>query len=785
MIRNYLVVAWRNLRKNKGFSLTNILGLSIGMTCTLLIFLWVRDELQFDRFHKNYDHIYQVIANRDFKNQVFTDRNMVFPLAFELEKKYPDIERAVVTTHAQPHSMEYEGLKLKQSGYFVSEHFFDMFSWQFISGDAATALKDPASIILTRSSARSIFGKNDPINKVLKIDNNRNVKVTAIVEDPPFNSTFRYDFISPFNFSDPDVKASLREWYNSSWSVFIQMKPGANMTRIDKNINELKKANAPNDNVSTYFTFPMRKWRLYSDFRDGRNVGGMIEYVRLFIIIALGILIIACVNFMNLSTARSEKRAKEVGIRKTLGSERKQLVLQFFCESMILAATAFIIALISVILLLPSFNLLVDKHLSLFIASPAFWALAVATVVFTGIIAGSYPALYLSSFNPVKVLKGTLMAGKAAVLPRRILVVGQFVISILLISGTIIIYQQIQHVKGRPVGYNPNNLLMIPATPDINSNYSIIRNELLKTGSVASITRTSAPITEVWWKMPAPHWEGKPDDVEIIFSGLATDAGFTKTMGISMLQGSDFSGVPADSGYVLLNKAALEAMNIKDPIGMKMRNGNAEHTVIGVTDNIVMESPFRPVDPLLVYFNPGFSNYISIRLIAGKNPKEVLPVVEAVFRKYNPAFPFDYQFADEEFGKKFIAEELINRITNLFAVLAIFICAIGLAGLASFTIEKRTREIGIRKVLGASIRQLLTLISREFLKLVLIAFIIAVPLTWWLMHEWLGNYTYHVDISIWLFALVGLVVLLLTLIVVSANTIATARNNPVKSLRTE
>jgi ABC-type lipoprotein release transport system permease subunit len=530
----------------------------------------------------------------------------------------------------------------------------------------------------------------------------------------------------------------------------------------------------------------MNKWRLYSDFKNGKNTGGMIEYVKLFTIIALIILLIACVNFMNLSTARSEKRAKEVGIRKTLGSAKTQLILQFFFESMILAFIAFILSIGVVYLLLPSFNTLVNKHLSLNITQPVFWLGALAVIMVTGIVAGSYPALYLSSFNPVKVLKGTFLAGKGAAIPRRVLVVAQFVISILLISATIIVYRQIQHIKNRDIGYDPNNLIMIDASPDTQKNFAVIKQELLNTGMINSITRTMSPITDIWWRQPGPDYAGKPANQNIIISGETADIDFTKTMGIKILQGKDFSGTPSDSSAMLLNKAAVEAMGLKDPIGMQMRNGGIyAHTVIGVTDNVVMGSPFEPVDPMMVYFDPGAANSISIRLKTSSAVNRALGSIETIFKKYNPAYPFEYRFVDAEFGKKFIAEELINKLTNIFAGLAIFICCIGLAGLASFTIEKRIREIGIRKVLGASVQQLLLLISKEFLKLVFIAFVIAVPLTWWFMNNWLDKYTYRVNISIWLFGMVGVIVLLLTLIVVSLNTIRAAIANPVKSLRTE
>jgi ABC-type antimicrobial peptide transport system permease subunit len=452
---------------------------------------------------------------------------------------------------------------------------------------------------------------------------------------------------------------------------------------------------------------------------------------------------------------------------------------------MILTVIAFVVSMIAVLALLPSFNQLVDKHLSLPFTQPVFWLGALAIILFTGFIAGSYPALYLSSFNPVKVLKGTFKPGKYAALPRRVLVIGQFVISILLISSTIIVYQQIQHIKDRNIGYNPNNLIMIPSSNDIQKNYTVIKQELLKTGLINAATRTLSPITGIWWKSPGPDYPGRPEGQTIIFNGLSSDVDFSKTMGIKMLAGEDFSGMPIDSSNMLLNKAAVEAMGLKNPVGMEVRYGPRKYTIIGVTDNVIMESPFKPVDPLMVYYQPNNTYNISVRLNNNVQPQNAIASIQKIFTKYNPSEPFEYQFADAEYGKKFITEELISKLTNIFAGLAIFICCIGLAGLASFTIEKRIKEIGIRKVLGASVQQLLMLISKEFLGLVLIAFIIAVPATWWFMHNWLQQYAFRVNISIWMFASVGLIVLLLTLIVVSLNTMKAAVTNPVKSLRTE
>jgi ABC-type antimicrobial peptide transport system permease subunit len=744
----------------------------------------VKDEVSFDQFHTAHNDIYKLMANRDFKNTIFTDENMAFPFAKALETGNPQIKYAVMTSHQETHMAQYGNTKINKTGYQVTDKFFDMFSWKFIKGDPKTCINDPKSMVLTESAAKSFFGNDNPIDKVIKLDNQLNFKVSAVIADPPGNSTFKFDMIVPFEYTSAESISRMREWTNSSNFVFIQTTPGVNINAIDKYVNDVKHKHDPHDQISTYYTYAMNKWHLYSDFKDGKNIGGMIEYVRLFTAIAIIILLIACVNFMNLSTARSEKRAKEVGIRKTLGSDKTQLVIQFFFESIILTCIAFVFAIVCVYLLMPSFNSLVSKNLHLSIIDPFFLTGMVVIILFTGIVAGSYPALYLSSFNPVKVLKGTFAAGKSAVWPRRILVIGQFVMSILLISATIIVYQQIQHIKSRSIGYNPSNLLMVPSSEAVDKNYVAIKQELLNTNLVSSVTRTSAPITEVWWKSGSPDYDGKSGGA-IIFSGLTTDVDFTKTMGTKVLMGRDFNAMPGDSAVMLLNKAAVDAMNLKNPIGMVMRYGSRKYTVAGVIENIVMESPFKPVEPLMIYYNAGGSGRVTVRLKDDTQPQVGIQALQTIFKKYNPENIFEYQFVDKEFGKKFITEELISRITNIFAGLAIFICCLGLAGLASFTIEKRFREIGVRKVLGASVQQLLMLISTEFLKLVLVAFVIAIPLTWWLMSGWLQKYTYHINISVWLFAAVGAIILALTLVVVSLNTLKAATANPVKSLRSE
>ncbi|GAB3220331.1 ABC transporter permease [Algoriphagus aestuariicola] len=786
MFRNYLKIALRNLLRNKGFSITNILGLTIGCASTLFILLWVHDELTFNKFHQNYENIYQVMANRNYNEEIFTDQNMVLPLANAIQSELPEVEQAVTATFSESHILGNGETKARKIGITASDNFFKVLSWEFLEGNEATALPDASSIVLTESTAKSLFGTEDPMHKTVKLDNATELTVTGILKDIPSNSTFQFDYIHAFNYSDEGLLRSLTNWTNSSWNVFLKVPPGTDEKELSEKITALKIRNSPNDKgISEYFAFPMSKWRLYAEFKEGVNTGGMIQYVKMFSIIAVIMLLVACVNFMNLSTARSERRAKEVGIRKTLGSDKKQLMLQFFFESMLLTLSAFFLSLLVVLLLMPYFNELVVKKLTLDLSSPIFWIISGVIVVFTGMVAGSYPALYLSSFSPVKVLKGTFLAGEKAVLPRNILVVGQFVASILLISGTLIVYQQIQYIKNRDMGYNPNNLVMVSSSDDIQKNFSVIKDELLKSGKIQGVTRTFSPITSVWWRSPAPSWEGKPTDMNLLMAGLYTDVGFSETMGVKMIQGNDFTGMPSDSTSLILNRAAVEAMGLKEPVGTQMRYNGETYNVIGVTENVVMDSPFKPVEPMMIFFSPEITYSISVRFKDGIPVQDGLLAMEEVFKTYNPSVPFEYQFVDQEFGRKFVSEELVSKLTNIFAALTIFVCCIGLAGLASYTIEKRFREIGIRKVLGASVPQVLLLISSDFLKLVLIAFCIAAPLAYWKMGEWLETYTYHVTMNFWLFIGVGGLVLFLALAVVTANTMKAALANPVKSLKSE
>lgn len=785
MLQSYLKIAWRNIRRNKSFSLINILGLSIGMASTIFILLWVQDEMSWDRFHSNYKNIHHVMVNRDFNGEINTDNSTPFPMAAALKQAFPQIKKSFVSNYGQDQVLKYKENILKRRGFQVMGDYFDMLQWSFIKGNRKTALANPENIVLTESIAASLFGKEDPMGKTIKVDNNELKKVSGIVKDAPSNSSVSFEFIIPYNPNSDLVKNTANDWINSFTQTFVELQPGTDLNALGKQISLF--ANNKNSNRTNfeYLLHPMEKWRLYSDFQNGINTGGMISYVKLFTAIAIIILLIACVNFMNLSTAKSEKRSKEVGIRKTLGSARSQLIIQFYSESFLFSVMALVVALLAVYFLLPFFNSIMGKELVLEFSDYKFIVLAIVMILVTTAVAGSYPALYLSSFNPVKVLKGTFLTGKNASLPRKVLVVFQFGISVLLISSTVLVYQQIQHVKNRDLGYNTNNLLSIPTSEEAKRNAAVIRNELLQTGMIESLTRTMTPLTEIWNFTPAPEWNGKPAGTEMIMTATATDRDYSQTMKTKVLAGRDFTAAPVDSNAMLLNKAAVDMMQLKDPVGMEMRHFNQKYTVVGVTDNVVMGSPYTPVMPMMTFYSPERTNFLVLRIKEGVKPQELLPKIESIFKQHSPETPFEYSFVDQDFNSKFVTEDLISRLSKIFAGLAIFICCIGLSGLASFTIERRFKEIGIRKVLGASVQQLIFLISKEFLILVGIAAIISIPVTWFLLKNWLANYEYRIDISMWLFAGSFVAVLLLTLLIVLLNSIRAALSNPSESLRTE
>jgi putative ABC transport system permease protein len=590
------------------------------------------------------------------------------------------------------------------------------------------------------------------------------------------------------------MKNQKTQWGNNSFQIYVQLKDGISVEQANTQIKNAVlthfKGNAMMEKTirPEIFLHPMAKWQLYNEINDqGKSVGGFIRYVRLFGIFGLVVLLIACINFMNLSTARSEKRAKEVGVRKAMGSVREQLIGQFLSESLLISFFSLILALCVVMLSLPHFNKLTEKEMSLQLANPIFWLVMIAFTILTGLLAGSYPALYLSSFNPVRVLKGTLRAGKSASLPRQILVVIQFTFSIALMIGTIIIYQQIQHGKNRPVGFNNQGLISVDFSRDLDKNYTPLRDELLASGMVTSVCKMSSPPTDIYSNNAGWEWPGsKPDEKTAIFSTIATSYDYIKTMGIKLKAGRDFSKeFASDSSGVILNEAAVKRMNLKDPINQPLKWNDRQLKVLGVVPDMQMESPFKSVSPLTIVFFPTWVNVFCFRLNPNVSASDAIKKITPIFDKYNPGFPFDYRFADEQYSKKFNYLELIGNLSLVIAVLAIFISCLGLFGLASFMAEQRTKEIGVRKVLGASVANITALLSKDFLKLVIISILLASPVAYLAMKEWLSTYQYRIEIGAGVFLAVMLAAIAIALLTVSYQAVKAALANPVKSLRTE
>ncbi|MBX2926071.1 MAG: ABC transporter permease [Chitinophagaceae bacterium] len=794
MIKNYFKVAWRNLTKNKVYSLINIIGLAAGMAVAMIIGLWIYDEVSANKHFKNYNAVYQVMMSQTFDGKRGSQIALPYPIGEELKAKYPDFKAVAMCDWGGKHSLIYGEKKISRMGHFLGEEGVDMFSLNILKGNK-NPLHDPYSIVLTDETAGILFGAEDPIGKMLKFDNATNLKVTAVVPKQPKNSALSFDYLIPFHLQEKMYDYvnlyHKTNWGNNSWQAFVQLNSNATEKAVDAKVKDVVISHFTDENTlksvrPEVFIHPMSKWRLYNDFENGKNTGGFIKYVRMFGILGFIVLLIACINFMNLSTARSEKRAKEVGVRKAVGSGRKDLVQQFLSESMLISGLAFLFALGLVALALPFFNKLTEKEMSLHIGNPLFWGVMIVFTVITGLLAGSYPAFYLSSFNPVRVLKGNVKAGKSSSLPRKILVVTQFASSVILMIGTVVIYRQIQFGKNQPIGFDNKGLISVDWSDDISKSYDAFRNELLSTGAVVSICKSNSPPSQIFSNNNGWEWKNsQPVEKTVVFSTIATDYDYTKTLGIKLVDGRDFARDFADSNAVLLNQAAVKRMGLKNPVGEMLKWNDQPMKVVGVIPDIQMQSPFSPVSPLTIIFNKGWVSYINVRMNPGMPASKVLSTIKPIFEKYNPAFPFEYQFADEEYAKKFNYEELVGNLAAIVAVLAIFISCLGLFGLASFTAEQRVKEIGVRKVLGASVFNLWTLLSKDFVILVLISCAIAIPVAYYSMHEWLKNYEYKVGIGAGVFALAVASAMIITLITVSFQAIKAARANPVVALRSE
>jgi putative ABC transport system permease protein len=792
MIRNFFKVAYRNLLRNKGFSAINITGLAVGMAAAILILLWIQDELSYDEFHKNKDRIYEVWNKVQLDDKLRCWNSVPAPLARALEKDLPEIERAVRVESDNEILLSVGDRKIIKSGNIVDTGFLQMFSFPMLKGNPSTALNDMHSVVLTEKTAKSLFGNEDAMGKIVKIDNKDNYIVTGILQDLPNNTRFYCEYLLPWSYIKYREGQDLG-WGDNSTDTYVMLKPNTNYASVASKVKEIryKYDNDAKKMKWEQFIYPLKRWRLYSSFTNGvEDNGGRGAFVKLFSIIAGFILLIACINFMNLSTARSEKRAKEVGIRKVVGAQKSSLIGQFIGESVFLSLLAGIAAITIVQISLPGYNQLTEKNLFINIGNINTWIAFAGFILFTGLLAGSYPAFFLSSFRPVKVLKGTFKKANALVTPRKVLVVLQFTFATILIICTIIVKRQIDYARDRQTGYNKDNLVYHFMTGDIPKHYALIKNELLSSGIAKSVTKTNSPLTQRWSDGWGQDWEGKDPNDKTSFDRYLSDEGLGVTAGLQFIQGRDFDlkRFPTDSTGLIINESALKVMKFKDPIGKIVGDLGIKWHIVGVIKDFILTSPYEPTRPLLICGAKSTFmsfNVVQIKLNGNNATANNLKKAEAIFRKFNPEYPFDVKFVDEEYARKFENEQRQGTLAGLFAGLTIFISCLGLFGLATYMAENRIKEIGIRKVLGASVTGITTLLSKDFVILVIISFLIAAPLAWWGMYNWLQNYTIRVDIEWWVFALAGFLSVMIALLTVSYQSIRAAVANPAKSLRTE
>jgi putative ABC transport system permease protein len=787
MIKSYFKIAFRNLSRNKGFSFINISGLAVGMASAILILLWIQNEMSYDRFYPITARLYEVFGNTAVNGKIQTGTATPEIMAPVLKHDVPEIEQVSRISWGENYLLEIGDKNLKAKSNLVDPEFLTMFDFPFVKGDKRTALRDPSSIVVTQQFAKKVFGDEDPIGKIIKIENDENYKVSGVLKDLPNNTQFDFEYLMSYEHK------SAKHYIDSDWTdvsirTYVMLKPHTSFDAANAKIKDVVDIHSGGRAAKTaQFLFPFGKLRLYSSFENGKSIGGMIERVRTFAIIAVFILLIACINFMNLTTAKSEKRAKEVGIRKVAGALKKSLIAQFLAESVFMAFIAGIIAVSIVQLCLPAFNQLVEKQLFIDYGSVYFWSAGMVFILITGILAGSYPAFFLSAFKPVAVLKGTFKKMNALVTPRKVLVVLQFTFAITLIICTIIVKQQIQYAQERETGYNKNNLGYVFIQGDIQKNYALIKNELLNSGFVSSLSKTQAPLTQNWSVAISMKWEGKDPNTKIQVNRYTEDGDLVKTTGMQLVQGRDIDteNFPTDSTGCLISEAAVKAMGFKNPIGQLIFDDPINWHVVGVIKDFILESPYEPIKPFMIKGPRYGGNVIHFKLNTANTTEKNLAGMQAIFKKYNPAYPFDFHFTDSEYAKKFSDEQLTGKLASLFSALTIFISCLGLFGLAAYMAENRVKEIGVRKILGASVTNIAALLSKDFIVLVIIAILVASPLSWWFTSKWLQEYNYRINLSWWVFAQAGAMALFIALATVSFQAIKAAVANPVKSLRTE
>ena len=790
MIRNYIKTAIRSLTKNKAYSFLNIFGLSIGIACAALIFLWVEDELNFDNVYAKKDNLYEVRENQKYDTYVFTESSTPGLMGPAMKAEIPGVANTCRTNEGTTSLLFAKGDRsVFANGKYVEPSFFSMFSTSFVQGNAASAFNDLHSVIITEKAAKKFFGnQKNVLGQYIKVDNKQNYVVSGVIKDLPANASIQFEWLMPFQIYF-DQSPWLTNWGNQTLSTFVELKPGASPAQVNKILYNYIQKRSPKS-LGHAFLFCMNQWHLYDDFNEGRQTGsGRIAYVHLFTVIAWIILFIACINFMNLATARSEKRAREVGVRKVLGAGKSSLALQFIAESIFMAVIAAVFAVFIVSVALPAFNTLVQKQLTPGFDKPVHIIALLFITVICGLVAGSYPSLYLSSFNPVSVLKGAKLKDSGASFIRKGLVVLQFTASVVLIISTIIVYQQIQHIKSRQLGFNKNNLIEIGLQGQMAQNFNAVKHDLLSSGYVDNVALSDHAIIYGGNNTSGLTWDGKPPASEVLISQRYVTPEFFETAGMTLVEGRNLT--VADTGRSLrmvITNSLAKLMGKGSAIGKRIhgKGDTTSATVVGVVNDYVYGNMYGKPDPVMFFSSdPKNTTVMYVRIDQHKPIEASLATIRNVLKKNNPAYPFDYRFVDDQFNQMFLSEMLVSKLSRVFAMLAIIISCLGLFGLAAYTAERRTKEIGIRKVLGASVLNITGLLSADFLRLVIISCSIAFPAAYWIMQNWLKTYQYHININLWVFGAAGLMAVVIALATISFQSIKAAIANPVDSLKNE
>lgn len=789
MIRNYFKIAFRNLIKNKTFSAINVMGLALGMACSLMIMLWIRDELAVDTFHANKDQLYRIYMREYFSGKVQGVIWTPGPLADELKKSVPEIEMATPYSWTSSQTFSVGDKIQKQQTNTANADFFKMFSFKLLQGTPEGALNDRNGLAISRSMAEVFFGSPEAaMGKPIRFDGRKDLVVTAVFENIDAKSTLKFDCLRNWD-SYVEENTWATDWGSTDPLTFFKIRKDADPAKVSAKITHLlDKFNR--DQGKPYRTQlamqPFHEYYLNSTIKNAQMDGGRIEYVRLFSFVAVFILLIACINFMNLATARSSKRAKEVGVRKVVGAMRSMLVRQFMGEAILVTLLSVALALIIVTLLLPSFNNLTGKQLALPLSHPTFWAIIAGLMLLTGLVAGSYPALFLSSLNPVRILKGRLKLDSSSIWLRQGLVVFQFGLSIILIVGMIIIYRQVDYVKTTHLGFDRDNLVYFPVEGELAKKFAVLKEELTQVPSIRNVTHMTESPASNTFGTEGITWAGSDPNDRVRFTPIGVGYDFVKTMNLKMADGRDFSkAFPTDSSNVLINENAAKVIGFKDPVGKTLDWNSSKIKILGVIKDYHFQSLHHAIRPMVVYLRAREpEGSVVIRIEAGKTA-QALTEIEKICKKLNPKVPFTYSFTDQEYARQYQSEQVVGQLSGYFAFLAIFISCLGLFGLATFTAEQRTKEIGVRKVLGASVAGIVALLSRDFLKLVALAMVIASPLAWYLMQQWLQDFAYKIEIEWWMFVLAGFAAVLIAIVTVSFQSFKAALSDPVKSLRNE